>query len=1339
MGFTSKTSCLFLALAALAVSAGLCEETGFVFGENASYPLENCSISTPSATDMVTFTTAGGQTVCSSSREVGWLQEAFDYRVESDNPLVRGYTKRLAMIPGLCTIEQINRIYDNLTASWKYFGDPRCQDYYQYANETLQEGYTGDCDDFAILMASMVESIGGTARVILAHGPGGGHAYAEVYLGRKDADKNVEQIINWLKRRHNKKEIFTHCNDSTEDVWLNLDWGEDIKKAAYPGAPIFRAKAEEHIPVYIKSAAPKTLLSPSPLALFTYRLPGGPYPGETVTFDASESRKVCEIKEYYWEFGDGSTLATKNSSVDHIYSQGGLFRIRLTVAGIQGFNSSASSKDIKINKLPIANFTFIPENPTVEEIVDFNGNLNIDEKIKTLKWDFGDADKKEGLENLSTEHVYKNSGTFNVTLEITDEQGAKGIFFKNITVSPVGEFEVRSSIATGNFSWNPQNFRGFYYSEDDDIGRESLSANITDGRKLSGDFPYGLRYETTAQKKIFKFKEWGCYDIIAFMGEKYFAGYGNETEFVDESLFSSSMANGYLHKILIDDTREIIVDKGIPLPLMEGYELSIRGISEDCLVVYLDLFKDGKKVDSQIKAISRGNLRAIDQTYVYKKDIEDLKGLATIVIHIKNIYRYKDEAAILVDGIWQISEHPTEIEENMEFDKMNIAAVDSYGIRAFNKDNNITLSKNRNIRIMENIGIKTADNDTLRYSLYKVVTARAPGIWEIWGSIATGDSKWTPQSFHGFYYDIDDDTGGESLTTRITDGRMLSGYPPYGVTYETIAQEQRFKFKDWGSYKMLPFLGEAYFLRYMPGKTDISNLFYEMSKRNESSAYILEKILKDDNINQVIVTNESLVLEEGYELAIKSVDFDGNKVYLQLRKGGQIIDHKIITPSVSYAISSTKKSGSAKDGTFIYKKKIGEKKVELIKVHFNQAFRTMEKELATVDHILQVSETNPSQEITNSSDERFLSSNESLKLEEGYELAFKSMDVDGNKIYLELSKDGVVVESQVIAPPNDIETFIYRKKIGEKEVECIKVHTKNAFRGINESFATVDLIWQVSEADPSRDMINSSDEILFRSNESLKLEEGYELALKSVDIDGNKIYLELSKDGVVVDFQMIVAPKEADETFIYRKKFGEKEVELIKAHIKKAYRSDNESLATLDRICQLSETDPSREIINSSDERILSSNESLKLEEGYELALKSMDVDGNKIYLELSKNGVVVDSKILYPKVVSKTYYYKKPLGDYKDLVTIAVHFESAFRGTTAVAAIDGIWQISDNPWQVQVDQQYDKMRIASIDPIAGKIIMDNMDEKINLRRGKEIHLMPGINIKVANSEDLKY
>lgn len=88
----------------------------------------------------------------------------------------------------------------------------------------------------------------------------------------------------------------------------------------------------------------------------------------------------------------------------------------------------------------------------------------------------------------------------------------------------------------------------------------------------------------------------------------------------------------------------------------------------------------------------------------------------------------------------------------------------------------------------------------------------------------------------------------------------------------------------------------------------------------------------------------------------------------------------------------------------------------------------------------------------------------------------------------------------------------------------------------------------------------------------------------------------------------------------------------------------------------------------------------LRLLDGYELAIKSIDIDNNKVYLELSKDGSVVDSRVIspfktYPTEADMTYCYKKPVSVGSNLVTIAVHFKEA---NSDYLVSDSIWQLSD-------------------------------------------------------------
>ncbi|MCX6673944.1 MAG: S-layer protein domain-containing protein, partial [Methanothrix sp.] len=78
---------------------------------------------------------------------------------------------------------------------------------------------------------------------------------------------------------------------------------------------------------------------------------------------------------------------------------------------------------------------------------------------------------------------------------------------------------IRGELATGNLIWTPNNFAGFFYDIDDNLGNESLIA------KLNGANTCGVEYQTNTQAKEFRFGGWGSYNLIGFLGKRYFAGY----------------------------------------------------------------------------------------------------------------------------------------------------------------------------------------------------------------------------------------------------------------------------------------------------------------------------------------------------------------------------------------------------------------------------------------------------------------------------------------------------------------------------------------------------------------------------------------------------------------------------------------------------------------------------------------------------------------------------------------------------------------------------------------------------------------------------------------------
>ena len=286
--------------------------------------------------------------------------------------------------------------------------------------------------------------------------------------------------------------------------------------------------------------------------------------------------------------------------------------------------------------------------------------------------------------------------------------------------------EIRGQVANGDFEWSAQNFAGFYYDIDRDLGTEKISTTIADGKLYE---PNGVVYSTTSQMNDFEFEDWGSYNIIGFMGKRYFAGYVNNEYMEDwdellfkESVDENSLSDEQLQTILMDSDAQMTITAIQPLELAENYVLAIKYI--DSSGMFVELTKNGEVVDSKVMMPSKDGATMADKTYLYKKDAGEQKGLVIIAVHFKNAVTIQNQTVATVDGLWQISDTPTPVKIDTEFGKMRIASVSADTIVMDNKDNSIALSKNKDTELLGDIRIKTADQDVIddanpiRYYIY---------------------------------------------------------------------------------------------------------------------------------------------------------------------------------------------------------------------------------------------------------------------------------------------------------------------------------------------------------------------------------------------------------------------------------------------------------------------------------------------------------------------------------------------------------------------------------------------------------------------------------------------
>jgi S-layer protein (TIGR01567 family) len=240
---------------------------------------------------------------------------------------------------------------------------------------------------------------------------------------------------------------------------------------------------------------------------------------------------------------------------------------------------------------------------------------------------------------------------------------------------------------------------------------------------------------TTAQTKDYEYWGWGSYNVIGFLGEEYFAGYAENYNDVEENVLfrestdENSLASEQLQKILIDDNTEITLSKGESIKLKDGYMLFFKGINSDGQI-YLELQKDGKLVDKSFLAPSAYGATNFDKTYCYRKTVGSQKDLVTIAVRFRSTYKDEERALAIVDAIWQISDKPIDIKTGTQYGKMAITSIDANAgvIVMENKDNEITLTKKSDVELMPNIHIRTANNDTLRYYIYRMETVGANSV-----------------------------------------------------------------------------------------------------------------------------------------------------------------------------------------------------------------------------------------------------------------------------------------------------------------------------------------------------------------------------------------------------------------------------------------------------------------------------------------------------------------------------------------------------------------------------------------------------------------------------------
>lgn len=163
--------------------------------------------------------------------------------------------------------------------------------------------------------------------------------------------------------------------------------------------------------------------APPPQADF-YATPTAGFASLVVAFTDASSGKT---NSWFWDFGDGTTSMERHPS--HFYALPGTYTVALTVAGEGGSNTKTASSYISVraSEGPTANFTATPVSGIGPLPVTFTDTST--GSITSWVWDFGDG-SSSSIQNPS--HIYKEPGTYSVSLTVTGHSGTAMIKEKRL-------------------------------------------------------------------------------------------------------------------------------------------------------------------------------------------------------------------------------------------------------------------------------------------------------------------------------------------------------------------------------------------------------------------------------------------------------------------------------------------------------------------------------------------------------------------------------------------------------------------------------------------------------------------------------------------------------------------------------------------------------------------------------------------------------------------------------------------------------------------------------------------------------------------------------------------
>lgn len=216
--------------------------------------------------------------------------------------------------------------------------------------------------------------------------------------------------------------------DGTYDVVYNTPTPADFVQHTYTAVGAYTVKLRVRSVDGQAEVTDMTLYvvsdNDAPVASFTAVPASGLFPLDVEVNASASTDSDGTIVSYSWNWGDGTPNGS-GVTASHTYSTPGNYTITLTVTDNEG-GIDTDSEGILVtsaNLSPSSSFRVNQRLGMVPFIVSFNATSSVDPdgSIVNYTWNFGDGTGGSGAQ---TTHTYTSVGSYNVSLLVTDDDGA---------------------------------------------------------------------------------------------------------------------------------------------------------------------------------------------------------------------------------------------------------------------------------------------------------------------------------------------------------------------------------------------------------------------------------------------------------------------------------------------------------------------------------------------------------------------------------------------------------------------------------------------------------------------------------------------------------------------------------------------------------------------------------------------------------------------------------------------------------------------------------------------------------------------------------------------------